>query len=530
VRRNNREGWQRPSRSSTGVCIMNYLSQYLRCAALTIILLISCTAHAQWPVELQWNGVPLGYPKIVSDGHNGAFVGASAFAFEGGDAFFFHVDSAGNSLWTPADSACFIAPGNQYPLALYPDGTGGCVAVIDDDLTNFPNSRHRVQIARYSTQGYKIWQFMPYDTTAQDLHGFSSLAVTPGQVMVSWGSAVPDSVGIWFSRLRLQDGIPLDTPSVRLLTPSGVVTTCQRNDSLYLLTVDSVLIMDLDTGIAHAYRGWHRLYEAKMMLQGDSILILGHTTPVVTSPYLFQRLSGDSSISLDTVASGTSAMGMAGYNGAIYFAYARSGDLFGRVFIPGAGMGDEIVITNMPGNQYYLLMATGTDGVGMAWAYAPEGQHSEGFIQQWTSEGLRWPNGMQISDSVDNMSACPGGRFGLLASAFAGYYFRVQPIDSLVSEATRLLCPKPAARFRLFDPYPNPFNGTGYVEFDLSQQGHVFIALYNILGEQVAVLADGTFLSGHHVAYWRSDVASGVYFLRMKTQWGALSRKLVVLR
>ncbi len=68
--------------------------------------------------------VSLGYPKIGADGANGAFVAGSGLAFDGWDTFLFHVDSAGNSLWEVSDSACYIAPGNQYPIALYPDGTG----------------------------------------------------------------------------------------------------------------------------------------------------------------------------------------------------------------------------------------------------------------------------------------------------------------------------------------------------------------------------------------------------------------------
>jgi hypothetical protein len=72
-------------------------------------------------------------------------------------------------------------------------------------------------------------------------------------------------------------------------------------------------------------------------------------------------------------------------------------------------------------------------------------------------------------------------------------------------------------RFELQQNYPNPFNPTTTIEFTLPQDAAVTIAVYNMLGQQVAMVADHEeFTEGaNDVEFDASHLASGVYFYRI---------------
>ena len=70
-------------------------------------------------------------------------------------------------------------------------------------------------------------------------------------------------------------------------------------------------------------------------------------------------------------------------------------------------------------------------------------------------------------------------------------------------------------QFALFPNYPNPFNPTTQIHFALPKQSTVKIAVYDLLGRQAAVPAEGSFPPGYHTVIWEaSGNSSGVYFIR----------------
>jgi len=91
--------------------------------------------------------------------------------------------------------------------------------------------------------------------------------------------------------------------------------------------------------------------------------------------------------------------------------------------------------------------------------------------------------------------------------------------------------------FRLLQNYPNPFNMSTVIPFENRISSRVSLAIYNVLGQRVRLLADGkVYGSGFHQMIWdgRSDagipVSSGVYLYRLDTGSFSDSRKMVVLR
>lgn len=83
-------------------------------------------------------------------------------------------------------------------------------------------------------------------------------------------------------------------------------------------------------------------------------------------------------------------------------------------------------------------------------------------------------------------------------------------------------------------PYPAPLARHGAVPFALARAGHVRLAVYDLLGRERAVLADGAVAAGPHVAPLdASALAPGLYVVRLVVEGGAggrFSQPLVVAR
>ncbi|MEX0736093.1 MAG: glycosyl hydrolase [Bacteroidota bacterium] len=85
--------------------------------------------------------------------------------------------------------------------------------------------------------------------------------------------------------------------------------------------------------------------------------------------------------------------------------------------------------------------------------------------------------------------------------------------------------------FLLFQNYPNPFNPTTSVRVSVPIASFVRLTVVDILGREVARLAESELGQGDHIFVWRADGhASGVYLCRMETPSGILHRLMVLLK
>ncbi|QQS37677.1 MAG: hypothetical protein IPM56_06915 [Ignavibacteriales bacterium] len=68
--------------------------------------------------------------------------------------------------------------------------------------------------------------------------------------------------------------------------------------------------------------------------------------------------------------------------------------------------------------------------------------------------------------------------------------------------------------FTLMQNFPNPFNPSTTISYNLSNDSRVVLKVFNSIGEQVAVLVDGFVESGHHKIIFDAgnELTSGVYF------------------
>ncbi|MFO7447525.1 MAG: T9SS type A sorting domain-containing protein [Ignavibacteriaceae bacterium] len=76
--------------------------------------------------------------------------------------------------------------------------------------------------------------------------------------------------------------------------------------------------------------------------------------------------------------------------------------------------------------------------------------------------------------------------------------------------------------YKLEQNFPNPFNPTTTIQYQLPFESRVNLKVYNILGKEVAVLVDEIQSAGFkEIKFGRNDLASGVYVYRLSASGGS---------
>ena len=85
--------------------------------------------------------------------------------------------------------------------------------------------------------------------------------------------------------------------------------------------------------------------------------------------------------------------------------------------------------------------------------------------------------------------------------------------------------------YNLFNPYPNPFNPSTTVVFDLPEKSFVSVKLYSITGEEVRTIVNEQMDAGRR--YFLIDgngLSSGVYLLRMISNDFVNTKKIIMMK
>jgi hypothetical protein len=85
--------------------------------------------------------------------------------------------------------------------------------------------------------------------------------------------------------------------------------------------------------------------------------------------------------------------------------------------------------------------------------------------------------------------------------------------------------------FALFQNSPNPFNPTTSITFSLAKQGSAKLSVFDLMGREIRVLANGTYSAGEHtVTFDASDLSSGLYLYRLEADGKSLQNKMLLLK
>jgi parallel beta-helix repeat protein len=175
-------------------------------------------------------------------------------------------------------------------------------------------------------------------------------------------------------------------------------------------------------------------------------------------------------------------------------------------------------------------------------------------------KGTTWPvffNGRDIDHNIDVNLALLGGeatiggsgeiaiitfkllQSGNLSLAFSLVDFRDNQNHKLLGDGEILeqeLNSELPSVYGLSQNYPNTFNPSTQIAYQLPQAGHVSLKIYNIKGELVRTLVNKYKEAGYHTVIWDGknengeEVASGVYFYRMVSNDFKATKKMIMLK
>lgn len=101
-------------------------------------------------------------------------------------------------------------------------------------------------------------------------------------------------------------------------------------------------------------------------------------------------------------------------------------------------------------------------------------------------------------------------------------------IQTDVGDDDEVLIPR---KFDLNQNYPNPFNPSTTIGFSLPARSAATLEIYNILGQSVERLHSGILPAGDHKFSWdAARYPSGVYFYRLKSSQGVLTKKMLLVK
>ena len=89
--------------------------------------------------------------------------------------------------------------------------------------------------------------------------------------------------------------------------------------------------------------------------------------------------------------------------------------------------------------------------------------------------------------------------------------------------------------YKLYANYPNPFNPSTKIGFQLPAASHVRLVIYDVVGREVAKVTDADYPAGYTELTWNGTnnngvtVSSGVYFYRITApKWNKVMKMMMV--
>jgi hypothetical protein len=229
--------------------------------------------------------------------------------------------------------------------------------------------------------------------------------------------------------------------------------------------------------------------------------------------------------------------------------YLNAVDGFGAALDPGqenanvtsSGSGSGSVTLTGIGAQY-MVTVTGLTGPILAAHFHSGAAGTNGPVVRaiglsgatTTTYGLWTPNDTQAL-TISLMNDLDAGHiyYNVHTAQYGAGEIRgqVNPTFSPLAVGPGVGGPEVSKTYDLAQNFPNPFNPSTVIKFDLGQAGPVLLKVFNTLGQEVATLANGPMQQGaHEINFNASALPSGVYFYKLEAGNVNLTRKMLLLK
>jgi len=150
-----------------------------------------------------------------------------------------------------------------------------------------------------------------------------------------------------------------------------------------------------------------------------------------------------------------------------------------------------------------------------------------GDVYKTTNEGINWfkiNTGLNYSfkniEFINSNTGFITGDGGLILKTTDG--------GSVFVNQTVVESP---SSFKLFQNFPNPFNPTTTIKFEISKSSNVKISVFDITGKEIETLVNEKLNAGTYQTEWNgTSYSSGIYFYKMITDGYVETKRMILLR
>ncbi|MGE5621074.1 MAG: T9SS type A sorting domain-containing protein [archaeon] len=188
---------------------------------------------------------------------------------------------------------------------------------------------------------------------------------------------------------------------------------------------------------------------------------------------------------------------------------------------PGFGTSIDSIMNDNAGNgvgflRFFRLVRTGTIS-SEVWGYKLQHVSGTNWVPQWPlpeASALKYSNSALLTGATDGKQIGDLNWFGSVVGVQEKYY------------------PKVPVSFSLYEAYPNPFNPSTTIKFDLPESGNVTLRIYDIQGKLVQTVLNNVFKAGGTYEYKvnMNRMASGIYLYTLQHNGKIQTRKMALLK
>ena len=192
--------------------------------------------------------------------------------------------------------------------------------------------------------------------------------------------------------------------------------------------------------------------------------------------------------------------------------------------------GDQYILKTTDGGTTWINQKSGTSTYLSSVYFADynTGWIVSSYIIKTTNGGANWieqtsgtPHYKYSVFFIDNNIGWTVGDGGtILKTTNGGVSVGIQNVSSEIPD-----------KFSLLQNFPNPFNPTTNIKFDIPKKSFVKLVIYNLLGKEITTFVNEELNSGSYQADWNaSEYPSGIYFFRIEAEDFVLTKSMVLLK
>lgn len=209
---------------------------------------------------------------------------------------------------------------------------------------------------------------------------------------------------------------------------------------------------------------------------------------------------------------------------AIILVFFLTVSIYGHVGIDYPKGGETFNAGDLISIKWYIIIDHGdcdwdlyfsTDG-GSTWNTIASDISKQQLEYEWTVPNISTSQG-KVKVVQDNVVA---GQYNAISGNFT-----ITTTTGITSEEIGI------KDFFINPAYPNPFNSTTVISFNLPVKDDVKLNIFNVAGEKIKTLINAEMPAGFYKVSWDADqVSSGVYFYTIETKNFLQTRKVILIK